>query len=309
VIDSLPELAAHRDSAVLVYHGLIDHDAPRVCYEYLRGLGRVARLDLVLATNGGNPTAARRLAVLLHEFTDRLTVLVPHRARSAGTLLCLGAHDLVLGPLAELSPLDPQLSASDGSRGGGEPTVLSAEDVRAFGALAHDWFAVPEADRLQVFALIAQRVFPGTLGSFYRADRLVRQLGTELLAYQLPDADPADRAAIVDRLVDGYHAHDYAITRGQARELGLRVTDPDPREEELLWAVVSDCGDQLTPQRPGERVLALFAATDPGAGPGVGSGAGSGADPGVGRGVDHVARRIEYASGPDRGPAVRWQVG
>ncbi len=285
-VNRLPELEALRGSHAVVYHGLIDQDAPRVMYEHLRRVGHVPRLDLVLATNGGNPAAARRLALLLHGYTDRLTVLVAHRARSAGTLLCLGAHEIVLGPLAELGPLDPQIGSAAGSGGRpGEPGILSGEDVRAFRAMARDWFGVErDEDRLQVLALLAQRVFPGTLGAFYRADRLIRDSAAELLAHQLPEADQAHRDAIVDRLVSGFHAHDYAITRDQARALGLRVSFPPPHEEALLWGVVRDCRDQLAAQSNGHRVVALLS------------------------GGDFHARRVEYPSGSE-GPGVRWEMG
>ncbi|MER7007503.1 hypothetical protein ABT297_31285 [Dactylosporangium sp. NPDC000555] len=234
----LPALGKARDSHAVLFQGPIDHDTAAGCYEHLRGAGRVPKLDLVLATTGGPATAARRLALLLHDYTDRLTILVPHRARSSGTLLCLAAHELVLGPLAELGPLDPQIAAA-GPPQPGQPAVLSAEDLRAFRAMAEDWFGVdrPE-DRLQVLALVAQRVFPGTLGAFYRAERLVRGIAAELLAFQLPDAEPAARAALVEHLVTGRHAHDDVVTRGQARALGLRVTYPDAEQEDLLWAAL-----------------------------------------------------------------------
>lgn len=276
-VERLSDLAALHGSHAVVYHGMIDHDAPRVLYEHLRRLGRVPRLDLVIATNGGTATAARRLALLLHDYTDRLTVLVPHRARSAGTLLCLGAHELVLGPLAELSPLDPQIGSSAAPRPG-EPAVISAEDMRAFREMAEQWFGVERAeDRLSLFGLLAQRVFPGSLGAFYRADRLIRDMAHELLRYQLPDAGPAGRDLIVDRLVGGFHAHDYAITRAQAKDLGLRVRDADPREEELLWTILRQCGTQIEAGTDDERVVTLVA------------------------GEDFTARRV--------GPGLRWRLG
>jgi hypothetical protein len=261
-IERLADLAALHDSHPLVYHGMIDHDAPRLFYEHLRAVGRVPRLDLVIATNGGTATAARRLALLLHDYTDRLTVLVPHRARSAGTLLCLGAHQLVLGPLAELGPLDPQIGSSAAPRPG-EPAVLSAADMRGFREMAEQWFGVerPE-DRLSLFGLLAQRVFPGSLGAFHRADRLVRDMAGELLLHQLPDAGPADRDRIVDHLVGGFHAHDYAITRAQGQELGLRVRYADAREEELLWTILRQCDTQLEAQTDDQRVVTLLAGED-----------------------------------------------
>ena len=284
-IEQLSDLAALRGSHAVVYHGMIDQEAPRVLYEHLRRLGRVPRLDLVIATNGGTAAAARRLALLLHEYTDRLTVLVPHRARSAGTLLCLGAHELVLGPLAELSPLDPQIGSAAAPRSG-EPAVLSAEDVRAFRDIGEQWFGVVrDEDRLSLFGLLAQRVFPGSLGAFYRADRLIRDMAHELLRCQLPDADQAGRDVIVDRLVGGFHAHDYAITRAQARDLGLRVRYADTQEETLLWTILRQCDTQLEVESDDRRVVTLMA------------------------GEEFLARRVRVRASPDTGPDLRWRIG
>jgi hypothetical protein len=283
-IEQLSDLAALHGSHAVVYHGMIDHEAPRVLYEHLRHLGRVPRLDLVIATNGGTATAARRLALLLHEYTDRLTVLVPHRARSAGTLLCLGAHELVLGPLAELSPLDPQIGSAAGPRPG-EPAAISAEDVRAFRDMSEQWFGVVrDEDRLSLFGLLAQRVFPGSLGAFYRADRLIRDLAHELLAYQLPDIDAAGRDLIADRLVAGFHAHDYAITRAQAKDLGLRVRYADAQEEALLWTILRQCDTQLEVESDDRRVVTLMA------------------------GKDFFARRVQAEASPGTGTNLRWRM-
>lgn len=240
-VDALCRLQQVRGNPVVVYHGPIDRQAPELLYEQLRTLGRVARLDLVLATGGGKVTVAHRLALLLREFTGHLTVLVAHRAWSAGTLLALAADELVLGPLAELSPLDAQLTAAGGSPPGG-PAMISAADVRAFPTVAAEWFGVTEpGDRLQVLALVAQRILPTTLAGFYRADRLARQIAGELLAHHLPDADEAAREALVEHLVHGYHAHDYPITRAEAGRLGLRYTDASAAEEAALWELRRDC--------------------------------------------------------------------
>jgi Serine dehydrogenase proteinase len=254
---ALPDLRKLRGNPAMVHCGLIDNDAAARIYDVLHGAGRLPSLDLILITRGGVASAAWRFALLLHEFTDRLTVLVPHRAWSAGTLVCLSAHELVFGPMAELSPLDPLIGAVNErvvpgephaspprrSEGAG-PSIVSAEDVRAFRDVAREWFGVDDpAARLQILALLSQRVSPLSLGAFFRADRFVRQVADELLALHHPDA--GHRQDLVDRLVSGHHSHDHAITRQQARRLGLCVTDASVEEESLLWDIVKWCQSEM----------------------------------------------------------------
>lgn len=250
VIDGLTKLETLRDSHVIVYccggdgvsvpKSLRDEDVP-ILYECLRTLGQSNRLDLVLHTNGGFASTARRIALLLHEYAQEVRILVPYKARSAGTLLCLAAHQIVLGPLAELSPLDPNIG-SVGDSPSGAPPIISAEDVRAYRQMAEDWFGLHnDEQRMQIFTLLSQRFFPTSLSSFYRADRHVRQLAEELLHYQLPESDTATRQRIVDHLVSGYHAHDYSITCAEAQQLGLRAQATSTQEEGLIWEIWQAC--------------------------------------------------------------------
>lgn len=251
--DAIRELEQIRRSRVIVYFGedrapfpkaLEDEDVAAL-YSCLRRLGPGERLALVLHTYGGRVNVSRRIYHLLRAYAPQIDMLVPYKARSAGTLLCLGARELVLTPLAELGPIDPYIHAA-GETAGGMPPVISAEDVRAFRQMAETWFGLdrPE-ERLQVFRLLAERIFPTTLSSFFRADQQVRQIGAELLRYQLPDSPPETRARIVDQLVSGYHAHDYTITRAEAAALGLRVSSATLAEETLLETIWETCRQHL----------------------------------------------------------------
>jgi hypothetical protein len=259
----LAELESLRGNPVIVYVGMIQDDAMRMLYECLQKLGRTDQLDLVLSTSGGVVNVARRIALLLHEYTLHLNILVPYRAKSAGTLLCLAANRLVLNPLAELTPIDGHIGVI-GENPPDSPPLISAEDVRAFRDIAEEWFGVQrDEDRLQVFALLSQRVFPTSLSSFYRADRLIRQSAEELLHYQLPDVEAVDRQKIINQLVSGYYSHDYSITRTEARQLGLQVDFPDPAEEKLLWNIQEKCRQIVGEQRgQPDQVTGLIASTN-----------------------------------------------
>lgn len=258
----LPQLAALealRGRPALLYYATLNDETVDVLYQCLRRLGPTERLDLVLCTTGGFVTTTRRIALLLREYARQLTILVPYRARSAGTLLCLSADELVLTPLSELSPLDPCISAVDGPPNA--QGMISAADIRAFRDMSEDWFGVTrEEDRLQVLALIAQRFFPTSLSTFYRSDRLIREVARELLRYQLPGQD-AEAQRIADQLAGGYHSHDYGITRSEARALGLRVHHASAREEVLLWELWQACRQQMAayPGQEPQELVGLIA--------------------------------------------------
>lgn len=265
IVSKLNELRMIRKTPVMFYNSPIDDEAVSIAYECLRHIGPIPRLDLVLSTPGGVVTTARRFALLLREFTQHLTILVPYQARSAGTLLCLSADELILGPLAELGPIDAHIGSA-GPPPSDAPGILSAEDIRTFRQMAEDWFGVKrEKDRLQVLALVAQRIFPTSLSSFYRSDRLARQAAHELLRYQLPKAEESVRQQIVNQLVGGYDAHDHVITRREALTLGLRVYFPSPREEEVLWDLVKMNRRQFlkrTGQPDDEGIVGLITSAD-----------------------------------------------
>lgn len=232
------ELEEQRQHQVILYHGTLHNDASAPLYELIRNLKSGTRsVDLVLSCPGGLVNSARRIALLLHQYVDNLNILVPFRARSAGTLLCLAAHELIMTTVAELGPIDTHISAQ-GVVPPDSPQLISAEEILAFRELSEKWFQISgEEEKFKVFALLAQRIFPTTLGDFYRARQLIHQTANELIAYQLPNVDQQRREQIVTQLISGYYSHDYPITREDAQALGLRVKFASDQEEDVMWNI------------------------------------------------------------------------
>ncbi|MBN4054633.1 ATP-dependent Clp protease proteolytic subunit [Nitrospira defluvii] len=71
-------------------------------------------IALLIESPGGDAHYAYRIARILQRHTENnLTVVIPQFAKSAATLLALGAKNLILGRDAELGPLDVQLFDQD----------------------------------------------------------------------------------------------------------------------------------------------------------------------------------------------------
>ena len=67
-------------------------------------------LDLLLHTTGGSINAAEKLMGMMRNRvgTAKLRIIVPDFAKSAGTLMVLGADSVVMSDMSELGPIDPQ---------------------------------------------------------------------------------------------------------------------------------------------------------------------------------------------------------
>lgn len=75
-------------------------------------------IDLLLHTPGGDVDSAEKLIGLVRSATGeegQLRVIIPDYAKSAGTLMALGANAIVMSDSSELGPIDPQVSSRDGN--------------------------------------------------------------------------------------------------------------------------------------------------------------------------------------------------
>ena len=73
-------------------------------------------LDLLLHTPGGDIDAAEKCISLVSATVGaaRLRVIVPDYAKSAGTLMAMGADKILMSDTSELGPIDPQIMLNDG---------------------------------------------------------------------------------------------------------------------------------------------------------------------------------------------------
>ncbi|MBL8261278.1 MAG: hypothetical protein JNM58_02545 [Xanthomonadaceae bacterium] len=216
-----------------------------VLHDALRRMGRVQRLDVIAYCRGGEVAVARRIGLLLHRFAERVRFIVPHHCQSAGTVMALAAHEIVAGPLAMFSPIDPHLAGTDAS---GEAAAMSALDIRMFPKLAQDWFGLDEtAARERALPLLCESIAPAALTAFYRSTLAVRQIGEELLALHMPEASQDARSTIVETLLFGFHAHDYTLTGEDLRAIGLNVQG-DPALEDAAWTIVAELRTRMGPE-------------------------------------------------------------
>jgi hypothetical protein len=240
----------------------IGSDAVDQISDHLDALFPAKRISLLLYTPGGNTMAAQNLVNMLRMFCDELEIIVPNKARSAGTLMCLGADRIVMTKQATLGPIDPSLNgplnpqipgASPESR-----APVSVEAVKGYIEMAKADFGLKAGtDLLTVLTSLAQQVHPLVLGAIFRSRSQIQFLARELLKGQVTDAGKVTK--IVDFLCSESGSHDYTINRREARALGLNVEIPTDGLYELLKAWYHSVSLELELRTPYDNNAALGA--------------------------------------------------
>lgn len=95
----------------------IDRDDTVPFVDLLHNVPPGENLDLLLHTGGGDIDAAEKLISMVRNRvgTAELRIVVPDFAKSAGTLMVLGADAVVMSDTSELGPIDPQITLADGN--------------------------------------------------------------------------------------------------------------------------------------------------------------------------------------------------
>jgi len=90
--------------------GLVMSQDTLLFEDILRTLADQIHGYLMITSPGGDPNAAEKLLFMCRKrFTNGFYVIVPNYAKSAATMIALGSDKILMGYLAELGPIDPQL--------------------------------------------------------------------------------------------------------------------------------------------------------------------------------------------------------
>lgn len=91
---------------------MIDQVAPHsvtLLNECLDSVDPSKPLHLMLRSPGGDPETAIRLIRMCHGASSEFHIVVPEQAKSAATIMSLGADKIIMGPTSDLGPIDPQV--------------------------------------------------------------------------------------------------------------------------------------------------------------------------------------------------------
>lgn len=167
--------------------------------------------DLFLNTTGGQTDATEALVSLLKASVTDLRTIVPHSAKSNGTVLCLASSEIIMGPPSELGPIDPSV--------GGTPASILADPTVAKSNFPMHKLGIHAIQQTEKLAkdLLTTGMMSGRLEA--DIDATVRSLASK----------------------NTYFSHGSVIDHTEAEEIGLNV-DYRPHSDELwqrIWLLYS----------------------------------------------------------------------
>lgn len=230
----LEKIEAIRNSKVLVYFSYtpLDDSILVPLYQELNKIGKTQKIDLFLHSYGGAVDTPYKVVMLIREFCDKFSVIVPFSAKSAASMIVLGADEVVMGPISELGPIDPLVK---------HPSYkdfwIPVQALRyCFEYIEEiiDNTANPEVSEIIINAML-NKLDPWLIGDYEKALKASRQYAESLLSKYMLKNDPERVKTVTANLTNGYFSHGYPIGRTEAREMGITVTDAQGELWELIW--------------------------------------------------------------------------
>lgn len=255
-LELIKQIDKERNSAVICYvtgdrenfSAKIGDDVIPLFFRHLEIIGNRDNIDLFLYTRGGDMVVPIRIVKLIRSYCKKFGILIAYRAHSAGTLIALGADEIVMTKLGELTPVDPTTEHPFNPR---DPIdqrkviPISVEDITSYLLLAKDKGNIKEDKMAEIYDNLTKHSYPDpkhlhplALGNVYRAQRMIRILSQRLLSLHM-DVEKESNKKTVDKIVNEITSdiciHDYPIYRDEAKALGLSIITPETKLEKLLW--------------------------------------------------------------------------
>lgn len=191
-------------------------------------------LDVIIASSGGDIDAAYNLALLFRRFgKEKLTFIIPRWAKSAATLLACAGDEILMTPVAELGPLDPQITAMNPLEQRVER--FSPLHIESTLQLIRDEFSKGN-DKLAE-GLMQRLQFPLTLGSFKKLLEVGQDYVEKLLSSRMLKEHADDARRIGSELTTGYADHSWCITVEEASKIGLKAVEIEADLLGVVWQV------------------------------------------------------------------------
>jgi len=233
----LKSIEKMRNSRIISYisYSPIDDYVLVPLYKQLCSIGKTEKIDLFLNSYGGAVDTPYKIVNLIREFCDNFSVIIPFVAKSAATMVAIGADEIVMGPISELGPIDPLVR---------HPIYtdlwVPVQSIRLCIDFMEEKLAQSKDTKITASVLypISNKLDPWILGDYEKSIKASYQYAEALLENNM-FKENKDRAKSVTKVMtEKYFSHGYCINRKEAlNDLGLNIVYADGDMWHLIWAL------------------------------------------------------------------------
>lgn len=213
----------------------IAQDILPIFYEILENQKSVTNISLILRSNGGLLETPLPLVNLIREYCSKFTVFVPENAHSAATLIALGSDEIIMSPFGTLSPVDPQINIKSDIEDKKTKVSFSVEDIAGYYKLI-DKLGITDEGKTKALEFIIQTIPPALLGQIERVRGLIQIIADKLI--KTNNVDETQKQVIIKKLVEEIPSHLYRISRKEATELGLPISEETQEQHNFLREIM-----------------------------------------------------------------------
>jgi hypothetical protein len=215
---------------------LLDDSDTEVIEGVLQKMDLSNGLSVVISSPGGEILAAERIVNACRIYSGgNFEVIVPSKAKSAATMICLGARRILMSETSELGPLDPQVVLPQGD---GSFTFISTWSIiESYRELLEQ--AAACQGRIEPFLQQLERYDARLIKEWERGQALTDDIVVQVLQTgMMPNVPPDEIRQRIDLLLNPNvtKSHGRPIYWQQLQQMGLKVERVDGRS--AVWQAV-----------------------------------------------------------------------
>ncbi len=190
-------------------------------------------LHFMIVSPGGDGESAVRILRAAQARCRELVVVVPDEAKSAATLLAIGAHTIMMGPTSDLGPIDPQMRLGEHNELTAAKDIIAAVDDAAakvqgspgtyalYSSLLSDVTAIRVQQARSALSRTTKLLDLALHSNTNRTDAECKRLQKALTKALIEEAD--------------YHAGIFGIPEAEAVGLPVLRADPSGEQWDMIW--------------------------------------------------------------------------
>ena len=242
------EIAKENNTDVILFVGPITRVSAKTLIGICNETNRRKNVLLIMETYGGNADAGYQIARCLQDKYENFAIFIRGMCKSSGTLIALGANELIMNDNGELGPLDVQMSKKDelweSQSGHIVGTAIDYLQNRAFNSFADFFRKIIAGDfgniSLKTAANLASELTRGLYGPIFeqvdpmhageagRATLIAYHYGTRLV-----EKSKICEMDVLGQLIYNYPSHGFVIDRDESKDLFKKVRKPSGNESNL----------------------------------------------------------------------------